>query len=90
MTVRPAGRHNHGVGDRGFASEIDGYGVLSLHVIETGEDQADYLLGVGARLGDSFGGAARASPRECRCCQGSFPFAASGAKQDVWKIGMAG
>src|SRR5215470_7955332 len=77
MAVRPARGHNHAVGDRRFAGEIDGDGVLGLHVTEAGEDQAENLLGVRTHLGDRFGGAACAGTRDCRCWQGSFPFAAS-------------
>ena len=55
------------VGDRGFAGEIDGDGVLGLHVVEAGEDKAKDFLGVRTHLGDRFGGATCAGPGECRC-----------------------
>src|SRR5258708_18710570 len=48
-------RSNHEVGDRGLAGEIDGDGVLGLHVVNTGEDEAKSLPGVRTHLGDWFG-----------------------------------
>ena len=38
LPVRPARGHDHGVGDRGLAGEIDGDGVLGLQGIDSGED----------------------------------------------------
>ena len=64
MTVRKSG----------FQGEIDGHGVLGLHVIEAREDQAKNLLGGRTQLGDVFGSAASAKPSDFRCWQGSFPF----------------
>ena len=64
MAVRPAAGNHHGVSDRGLAGEIDGDGVLGLHVVEAVEDQAKGPLGVGT-LGDGFGLAAMAGPRGC-------------------------
>jgi hypothetical protein len=55
MAVRPAGGHNHEVADRGFSTEIDGEGVLGLHVVEAVEDQSEDLLGVKTHSGDRFG-----------------------------------
>src|SRR5262249_5403992 len=72
MTVRPSGGHNHVVGDRGFATQIDGGGVLSLHVVETGEDEAKRLVGVELHLGDGCGPRTYAGPGDGRCGQGSF------------------
>ena len=91
MAVRPARGHNHGIRDRGFADEIDGDGVLGLHVIEAREHQAKNLLGVWTHLGDGFGGADGASARECRYPQGSFLsfIAPSEAKQSKAKQSKA-
>jgi len=57
---------------RFLAGEIDGDGVLGLHVVDTSEDQAKNLLGVRTHPWRSLRGAAtRASPRgDCRCCPG--------------------
>ncbi len=74
MPVRPARGHYHAVRDRRFAGEIDGDGVLGLHVVEAGEDQSKNLPGVRTHLGDWFGSAVGASPRECRCRQGILSF----------------
>jgi hypothetical protein len=92
MALRPARGHNHGVGDRGFAGKIDGDGILGLHVIEAGEDQAKNLLGGRTQLGDRFGGPSSTRPSECRCWQGSFPFGASTSPREAGakiKIGTA-
>jgi len=62
MAVRPAGGHDHEVADRGFATEIDGEGVLGLHIVEASEDEAKGLLSIRA-LGDEFGHT-KAGPRE--------------------------
>ena len=70
MAVRASAGHNHGVGDRGFAGEIDGDGVLGLQVVNAGEDDAKGLVGVRTHLGDLGGGATSASPGECKCGQG--------------------
>src|SRR6266705_5331969 len=83
MAVRPAGGHNHGVCDRRFAGEIDGDGVLSLHVVEAGEDQAKNLLSVRSHLGDGFGGAMSASAREYGCRQGFLSFRCSSAPREA-------
>ena len=74
MALRPTGGHNHAVRKSGFQGEIDGHGVLGLHVIEAREDQAKNLLGGRTQLGDVFGSAASAKPSDFRCWQGSFPF----------------
>ena len=75
LPIGPAGGHNHEVSDCGLAGEIDGDRVLSLHIVDSGEDEAKSLLGVRAHLGDWFGGAMRASPGDCSCGQGtSFRF----------------
>jgi hypothetical protein len=69
MAVRASAGDHHGVRDRRFAVEIDGDGVLGLHVVKAREDAAEGLLGVGtllgvAALGDWFGRcAAGADPR---------------------------
>jgi hypothetical protein len=39
MTVRTPGGDHQTVGDGGFALEVDEYDVLSLVVVETGQDQ---------------------------------------------------
>ena len=62
LAVRPARGHDHDVGEAGFAGENDGDGVLGLHVVDTGEDEAKGLLGVRTHLGDLDGGAPRAGP----------------------------
>src|SRR5204863_8884403 len=54
VAVRPAAGDDHGVGARSLAGEIDGDGVLGLHVVEAVEDQANCLLGAGT-LGVVFG-----------------------------------
>ena len=74
LAIRPARRHDHGVGDRTLADEIDGDGVLGLHVVDAGEDEAKSLLGVRTHLGDLVGRAAGAGPGDYRCWQGAFPF----------------
>ena len=83
MAARPSRGHNHGVGDAGFAGEIDGDGFLGLHVVEAREHQVKNLLGVWTHLGDGFGSADGASARECRYPQGPFLsfIASSEAKQ---------
>ena len=79
MTVGAAGGHHHGVGDRGFAGEVDGDDVLGLHVVEAREDDAMGLLGVRSHLGDGFGRARRAPVREIAgVIRGPFPFDMSG------------
>ena len=81
------------VGDRGFAGEIDGDGVLGLHVVEAGEDQAQNLLGVGTHLGDGLGGAAVRRPERVQMWTGAFPFAAAHRARVgrvITKIGTAG
>jgi len=45
MALRAAGRHHHGVGDRGLSGEIDVDDILGLHVVEAREDDAKRLLG---------------------------------------------
>jgi uncharacterized protein (DUF1697 family) len=55
VAVRSAGRHDHVVADRRFVFEIDGEGVLGLHVVEAVEDQSEDLLGVNTHSGDRFG-----------------------------------
>jgi hypothetical protein len=55
MAMRSAGRDDHVVADRGFVFEIDGEGVLGLHVVEAVEDQSEDLLGVKTHSGDRFG-----------------------------------
>ena len=45
MAVRPAGTNDHIIADRGFAAEIEGEGVLRLHVFKRGEDEAQRLIG---------------------------------------------
>ncbi len=74
MTVRPPGGHNHESAIEVLPREIDGDGVLGLHVVEAGEDEAKGLLGVRTHLGDRSGGATRAGPGDCRCGQGALSF----------------
>jgi hypothetical protein len=38
MTLRPAGSNDHVVADRRFVTQIDGEGVLRLHIVEAGKD----------------------------------------------------
>ena len=55
MALRPSGRHNHVVAERGFIAKIDGEDVLGLHIVEAVEDQSEDLLGVKTHSGDRFG-----------------------------------
>jgi hypothetical protein len=55
MTVRAPGRHHHGVGQARFVAEIDGEGVLGLHVVEAREDKAKGFLRARTRLGNRCG-----------------------------------
>ena len=75
-----------------LAGEIDGDGVLGLHIVEAGEDQAQNLLSVGTHLGDGLGGAAGAGSRECR--SGQVPFLSlhhrPARSRGTTKIGTAG
>src|SRR5271165_374609 len=91
MALRPAGGHDHAVSDRGLDGKIDGDSVLGLHVIQAGQDQVKNLLRGGTLLGDRIGGASSVRPSNCRCWQGSFPFACSNAARStaLLKIGMA-
>src|ERR1700692_319146 len=73
MALRPAGRHDHVVADRGFIAKIDGEDVLGLHVVEAGEDQTEDLLCVKTHSGDRFGHATFV-PREYNCGQGCLSF----------------
>ena len=59
--------------DRSFAAQIDGEGVLGLHVVEAREDKAEGLLGVRTHLGDRFG-RATCRPERVQCGQGSLSF----------------
>ena len=70
MAVRPSGGHDHVVADRRLAVQINGDGVLGLHIVETGEDKAKGLLGVRMHLGDGLGRGNQGGPRKCRCGQG--------------------
>lgn len=45
MAVRSAGCNDHVIADRGFAAEIEGEGILGLHVFEGVEDEAQRLIG---------------------------------------------
>ena len=74
MALRPAGGHNHAVGDCGLDGEIDGDGVLGLHVIQAGEDPVKNLLCGGTLPGDRIGGAASARSSNCRYWQGFLSF----------------
>src|SRR5580698_10491458 len=73
MALRPAGRHDHVVADRGFIAKIDGEDVLGLHVVEAGEDQTEDLLCVKTHSGDRFGHATFV-PRDYNCGQGCLSF----------------
>src|SRR5579862_245330 len=73
MALRPAGRHDHVVADRGFIAKIDGEDVLGLHVVEAGEDQSEDLLCVKTHSGDRFGHATFV-PRDYNCGQGCLSF----------------
>src|SRR5258705_6371595 len=75
MTVGRTGRHNHVVGDRGFATEVDGEGVLGLHIVEAREDKAKRLLGIDCHLGDGGGPATCGGPGGSGGGQGSFLWA---------------
>ena len=55
-------------------AQVDCRGVLRLHVVEAGEDDAKRLVGVRTHLRDEVGTAASAGPRDCNCGQRSFPF----------------
>jgi len=73
MALRPAGSHDHVVADRRFVPEVDGEGVLRLHIVEAVEDQTEDLLGVRTHSGDRFGHAT-VGPKDRRCGQGSLSF----------------
>src|SRR5580700_321602 len=73
MALRPAGRYDHVVADRGFIAKIDGEDVLGLHVVEAGEDQTEDLLCVKTHSGDRFGHATFV-PRDYNCGQGCLSF----------------
>src|SRR5580658_8601238 len=73
MALRPAGRHDHVVADRGFIAKIDGEDVLGLHIVEAGEDQSEDLLCVKTHSGDRFGHATFV-PRDYNCGQGCLSF----------------
>src|SRR5262249_10801640 len=75
LPIGPSGGHNQEVGECALGGEIDGDGVLSLHVVNAGEDEAKDFLGVRTHLGNRVGGATCADPGDCRCGQGlAFPF----------------
>ena len=92
-----SGGYDDEVGERTLAAEIDGDGILGLHIVDACEDQAKGLLGVKTHLGNRFGGATGAGPGACRCGQGwpflSLSFTASHVPV-TWdaglKIGMVG
>ena len=48
MNVGAAGRDDHGVGERGFAVQVDGNDVLGFGIIEAGQDSLHELTGVGS------------------------------------------
>ena len=73
MAVGPRGGHDHVVGDGGIIAQVDGGGVLGLHVVEAREDDAERLVGVRSRLGDDVG-AVGAGPQDCNCGQRFLPF----------------
>jgi hypothetical protein len=73
IALRPAGRHDHVVADRGFIAKIDGEDVLGLHIVEAGEDQSEDLLCVKTHSGDRFGHATFV-PRDYNCGQGCLSF----------------
>ena len=82
------------VGDRGFAGEIDGDGVLGLHVVEAGEDEAEDLLGVRTHLGDRVRGRDARWPERVQVLTGFLSFRCSLARRfdqrGTLKIGTAG
>ena len=94
MALRPAGRYDHVVADRGFIAKIDGEDVLGLHVVEAGEDQTEDLLCVKTHSGDRFGHAMFV-PREYNCGQGCLSFRSklpapateSGARLKIGTVG---
>jgi len=73
MAVRASAGHNHGIGDRGLAGEIDGDGVLAFISSRRAEDQAKGLLSV-RTLGDGFGHTTGFGPRAAMGSGASFPF----------------
>ena len=73
MALRAARRHNHVIADRRFIPQIDGEGVLRLHIVEAGEDHTEDLLGVRTHSGDRLG-RATIGPKSYRCGQGSLSF----------------
>ena len=74
MAVRPAGSHDHKIADRSFAAEIEGEGILGLHILKRGEDKAQRLVGGRTRFRDGYGRALGAGPRSCKGGQWSFSF----------------
>jgi hypothetical protein len=69
MAIRPAAGDDHRVGECSLAGEVDGDGVLGLHVFEAVEDQSKRLLRV-RTLGDGCGRTTGGGPRSCCGGQG--------------------
>ena len=74
MAVGPAGGHHHVVADRGLAGEIDGDGVLGLHVVEAREDQCARSPRRSGRTGRRVRARAGAARESAVVDRGAFPF----------------
>jgi len=48
VNVGAAGRDNHGVGERGFAVQVDGNDIFRLRIIEASQDSLHEFSGVGS------------------------------------------
>jgi len=78
MPVRPSGGHDQVVGDGRFIAQVDGGGVLGLHVVEAVEDDTQRLRSVRTHLGDEIGTAAGAGPGDYSYGQRFLPFGFAG------------